>query len=105
MSRELGQQVNVINRPGGGQVALGGFKSAEPNGDMFFFGAVSGITLNPQINPALFNAQDGLRRRPHRIPGLDGGADRPAAYRPQRLIAHGKNKGGIKYALSPGRKF
>ena len=46
LARELGQRVNVINRPGGGQaVALEGFKNAKPDGSTFFFGAVSGIAI------------------------------------------------------------
>ena len=109
LSRELGQQVNVINRPGGRQaVALGGFKSAEPNGDMFFFGAVSGITLNPQINSALkFNAQDFVYAgalTEFQV-SMVAPTDRPYTDL-KGLIAYGKNKGSIKYAsLSPGAKI
>ena len=109
LSRELGQQVNVINRPGGRQaVALGGFKSAEPNGDMFFFGAVSGITLNPQINSALkFNAQDFVYAgalTEFQV-SMVAPTDRPYTDL-KGLIAYGKNKGGIKYAsLSPEAKI
>ncbi len=109
LTRELGQQVNVINRPGGGQaVALEGFKNNEPNGDMFFFGAVSGITLNPQINSALkFTGEDfvyagGLTEfQVSMVAPGDAPFDDMAG-----LVAYAKEKGGIKYAsLSPGAKI
>ncbi len=109
LARELGQQVNVINRPGGGQaVALESFKNAEPNGDMFFFGAVSGITFNPQVNSALkFTADDyvyagGLTEfqvsmvAPKSMPFDDMAG----------FIKYAKEKGSVKYAaLSPAAKI
>jgi tripartite-type tricarboxylate transporter receptor subunit TctC len=109
LSRELGQRVNVINRPGGGQaVALESFKSHAPDGSMFFFGAVSGITFNPQINSALkFTSAD------YDYAGaltefqvsMVAPQDRP--YDDVKgLIAYAKEKGGIKYAsLSPQAKI
>jgi tripartite-type tricarboxylate transporter receptor subunit TctC len=109
LSRELGQRVNVINRPGGGQaVALESFKSHAPDGSMFFFGAVSGITFNPQINSALkFTSAD------YDYAGaltefqvsMVAPQDRP--YDDIKgLIAYAKEKGGIKYAsLSPQAKI
>ena len=109
LSRELGQQVNVINRPGGGQaVALEGFKNEAPNGDMFFFGAVTGMTLNPQINSALqFTADDyvyagGLTEfQVSMVAPGDAPFDDMAG-----LVAYAKEKGKIKYAsLSPGAKI
>ena len=109
LTRELGQQVNVINRPGGGQaVALESFKVREPNGDQFFFGAVSGITLNPQINSALkFDVGDyiyagGLTE--FQV-SMISPADRPFKTL-KGLVEYAKEKGGIKYAsLSPGAKI
>jgi tripartite-type tricarboxylate transporter receptor subunit TctC len=109
LTRELGQQVNVINRSGGGQaVALESFRNREPNGDQFFFGAVSGITLNPQINSALkFDADDyvyagGLTE--FQV-SMIAPADRP--FRDIKgLVKFAKEKGRIKYAsLSPGAKI
>ena len=109
LTRELGQQVNVINRPGGGQaVALESFKNRPPNGDQFFFGAVSGITLNPQINSALkFDVDDyvyagGLTE--FQVSMITP-ADRP--FRDiEGLVKYANEKGGIKYAsLSPGAKI
>ncbi len=109
LAREFGQQVNVINRPGGGQaVALEGFKNNEPNGDTFFFGAVTGMTLNPQINSALkFTAADfvyagGLTEfQVSMVAPGDAPFDDMAGF-----VAYAKEKGGIKYAsLSPGAKI
>ncbi len=109
LARELGKQVNVVNRPGGGQaVALEGFKNAEPNGDMFFFGAVSGITLNPQINSALkFTADDyvyagGLTQfQVSMVAPMSAPFDDMAGF-----IKYAKEKGKVKYAsLSPGAKI
>lgn len=109
LTRELGQQVNVINRPGGGQaVALESFRNHAPNGDQFFFGAVSGITLNPQINSALkFTADDyvyagGLTE--FQV-SMISPADRPFKDI-KGLVAYAKEKGVLKYAsLSPGAKI
>lgn len=54
LSEELGQKVNVLNRPGGGQsVALTQFKEEAPNGHMFFFGALTGVTMQPQLSKAI----------------------------------------------------
>ncbi|MGI9422120.1 MAG: tripartite tricarboxylate transporter substrate binding protein [Hyphomicrobiaceae bacterium] len=108
LARELGQQVNVINRPGGGQaVALESFKNAKPNGDMFFFGAVSGITFNPQINSALkFTADDyvyagGLTQfQVSLVAPTAAPFDDMAGF-----VKFAKKKGKIKYAsLSPAAK-
>lgn len=109
LARELGQQVNVINRPGGGQaVALESFKNTPADGAVFFFGAVSGITLNPQINSALkFTSSDyvyagGLTE--FQV-SMVAPQDRP--YDDMKgFIAFAKEKGRIKYAsLSPGAKI
>ena len=109
LTRELGRQVNVINRPGGGQaVALEGFRNNEPNGDMFFFGALTGMTLNPQINSALkYTAEDftyagGLTEfQVSMVAPADAPFDDMAGF-----VTYAKEKGRIKYAsLSPGAKI
>ena len=109
LTRELGQQVNVINRPGGGQaVALESFKNSEPNGDVFFFGAVTGMTLNPQINSALkFDVDDyiyagGLTEfQVSMVAPADRPFDDIAG-----MVKYAKEKGRLKYAsLSPGAKI
>lgn len=109
LTRELGEQVNVVNRPGGGQaVALEGFRNNEPNGDMFFFGAVTGMTLNPQINSALkYTADDftyagGLTEfQVSMVAPADAPFDDMAGF-----VAYAREKGRIKYAsLSPGAKI
>jgi tripartite-type tricarboxylate transporter receptor subunit TctC len=105
----LGQRVNVINRPGGGQaVALEGFKNETPNGDVFFFGAVTGITFNPQVNSALkFTSKDyvyagGLTQ--FQV-SMVAPQDRPFDDM-KGLVKYAKEKGGIKYAsLSPAAKL
>ena len=108
LTRELGQQVNVINRPGGGQaVALEGFKNEPPTGEMFFFGSLTGMTFNPQVNSALqFTAADyvyagGLTEfQVSMVAPGDAPFDDMAGF-----IAHAKEKGKIKYAsLSPAAK-
>lgn len=54
LGKELGVPVKVINKPGGGQAtALLWFKEQEPDGQMFFFGALSGLTMNPYLKPDL----------------------------------------------------
>ncbi|MCA8929064.1 MAG: tripartite tricarboxylate transporter substrate binding protein [Alphaproteobacteria bacterium] len=54
LGEKLGVPVKVVNKPGGGQAtALLWFKHQKPDGDTFFFGAVSGLTLNPHLNPRL----------------------------------------------------
>ena len=109
LTRELGQQVNVINRAGGGQaVALEGLKNEAPDGSIFLFGAVSGITLNPQINSDLqFTAEDfvyagGLTEfQVSMVAPADAPFDDMAGF-----VAYAKEKGKIKYAsLSPGAKI
>lgn len=109
LTRELGQQVNVINRAGGGQaVALEGLKNEPADGSIFLFGAVSGITLNPQINSALqFTADDfvyagGLTEfQVSMVAPADAPFDDMAGF-----VAYAKEKGKIKYAsLSPGAKI
>lgn len=109
LSRELGQQVNVINRPGGGQaVALESFKSSETDGNSFFFGAVTGITLNPQINSALtFTNQDFVYAGALTEFQVSMVAPQGRPYDDMAgLVKYAKEKGGIKYAsLSPGAKI
>lgn len=109
LARELGQRVNVINRPGGGQaVALEGFKNAKPDGSTFFFGAVTGITLNPQINSALkFTGDDYVYAGGLTQFQLSMVAPKSATYNDMAgLIKYAKKNGGIKYAsLSPGAKI
>ncbi len=108
LTRELGQQVNVINRPGGGQaVALEGFKNEPPTGEMFFFGSLTGMTFNPQVNSALqFTAADyvyagGLTEfQVSMVAPADAPFDDMAGF-----VAYAKEKGKIKYAsLSPAAK-
>jgi tripartite-type tricarboxylate transporter receptor subunit TctC len=54
LSKELGQKINVLNRPGGGQsLALTLLANEKPNGDMFFFGSLSGLSMMPQLNSAV----------------------------------------------------
>ena len=109
LARELGQQVNVINRPGGGQaVALESFKSSGTDGNTFFFGAVTGITLNPQINSALkFTNQDYVYAGALTEFQVSMVAPEGRPYNDMAgLIKYAKEKGGIKYAsLSPGAKI
>jgi tripartite-type tricarboxylate transporter receptor subunit TctC len=109
LSRELGQQVNVINRPGGGQaVALESFKSSATDGNTFFFGAVTGITLNPQINSALkFTNQDYVYAGALTEFQVSMVAPQDRPYDDMAgLVKFAKEKGGIKYAsLSPGAKI
>ena len=108
LTRELGQQVNVINRAGGGQaVALEGFKNEPPTGEMFFFGSLTGMTFNPQVNSALqFTAADyvyagGLTEfQVTMVAPADAPFDDMAGF-----VAYAKEKGKIKYAsLSPAAK-
>jgi tripartite-type tricarboxylate transporter receptor subunit TctC len=48
LGKELGKPVKVLNKPGGGQAAsLVWLKEQAPDGNVFFFGASTGITLNP----------------------------------------------------------
>ena len=109
LTRELGQQVNVINRAGGGQaVALEGFKNEPPTGEMFFFGSLTGMTFNPQVNSALqFTAADyvyagGLTEfQVTMVAPADAPFDDMAGF-----VAYAKKKGKIKYAsLSPAAKI
>ncbi|MGI9356506.1 MAG: tripartite tricarboxylate transporter substrate binding protein [Rhizobiaceae bacterium] len=109
LARELGQRVNVINRPGGGQaVALEGFKNAKPDGSTFFFGAVSGITLNPQINSALkFQVEDYVYAGGLTEFQVSMVAPKSAPFNDMPgFVKFAKEKGGVKYAsLSPGAKI
>lgn len=109
LARELGQRVNVINRPGGGQaVALEGFKNAKPDGSTFFFGAVSGITLNPQINSALkFQVEDYVYAGGLTEFQVSMVAPKSAPFNDMAgFVKFAKEKGGVKYAsLSPGAKI
>ncbi|MGI9480378.1 MAG: tripartite tricarboxylate transporter substrate binding protein [Hyphomicrobiaceae bacterium] len=109
LARELGQRVNVINRPGGGQaVALEGFKNAKPDGSTFFFGAVSGITLNPQINSALkFQVEDYVYAGGLTEFQVSMVAPKSAPFNDMAgFVKFAKKKGGVKYAsLSPGAKI
>jgi len=109
LGEELGQKVNVLNRPGGGQsVALAQFKEEEPNGHMFFFGAMTGVTMNPQLSKAITYGVDDYE--------YAGGitAFQPAMIAPvgreyktmQEFIAWAKKADRVKYAsLSPAAKM
>lgn len=109
LSEELGQKVNVLNRPGGGQsVALTQFKEEAPNGHMFFFGALTGVTLQPQLSKAINYGVDDYE--------YAGGITefQPAMIVPvgrdytnmAEFIAWAKKADRVKYAaLSPGAKM
>lgn len=108
LSRELGQRVNVINRPGGGQaVALESFKNSATDGSTFFFGAVTGITLNPQLNSALkFTDTDYVYAGGLTEFQLSMVAPQSRPFDDMAgLVKFAKEKGTLKYAsLSPGAK-
>jgi tripartite-type tricarboxylate transporter receptor subunit TctC len=109
LSRELGQRVNVINRPGGGQaVALEKLATEEPDGYQFLFGAVLGVTLNPQINSALkYTSSDFVYAGALTEFQLSMVAPEGRPYNDMAgLVAYAKEKGVLKYAsLSPGAKI
>jgi len=109
LSEELGQKVNVLNRPGGGQsVALAQFKEEDPNGHIFFFGALTGVTLQPQLSKAItYGVEDyeyagGITEfQPAMI--IPVGRDYKTM---EEFIAWAKQADRVKYAaLSPGAKM
>jgi tripartite-type tricarboxylate transporter receptor subunit TctC len=105
LGKELGVPVKVINKPGGGQAtSLLWFKEQKPTGKVFFFGAVTGLTLNPHLKPSLdfrYTDFDYCCRVTEFQPALVAPASAPfddwAGF-----IAHAKANPGTKYAaLSP----
>lgn len=109
LAEELGQNVNVLNRPGGGQsVALTQFREEKPTGNMFFFGALTGVTLQPQLSKALTYGVDD-----YEYAGCIT-EFQPAMIIPvgreytnmKEFIAWAKQANRVKYAaLSPGAKM
>lgn len=109
LAEELGQKVNVLNRPGGGQsVALTQFREEEPTGNMFFFGALTGVTLQPQLSKAITYGVDDYEYagcitefQPAMI--IPVGRDYTTM---AEFVAWAKQADRVKYAaLSPGAKM
>ena len=105
LGEELGVPVKVINRPGGGQAtALLWFKEQPADGSIFFFGAITGLTLNPHLNPSLdfrYTDYDYCCTVTEFQPAMVAPASAPfedwAGF-----IAYAKANPGVKYAaLSP----
>ena len=105
LGKELGVPVKVINKPGGGQAAaLNWFKELKPNGEVFFFGASTGITMNPYLKNNI-----GYNKSDYEYCCLVT-EFQPAIVAPESapfadwkgFIAHSKANPGVKYAaLSP----
>ena len=101
----LGVPVKVVNKPGGGQAAaLNWFKEVPADGSVFFFGASTGITLNPHLTKDI-----GYSKEDYAYcclvtefqPAMVAPANAPFSDW-AGFIAHAKANPGIKYAaLSP----
>ena len=105
LGEELGVPVKVINKPGGGQAtALLWLKNQEPDGNTFFFGAVTGLTLNPHLNPNLAFRSDDFDyccTVTEFQAAIVAPADAPFDGM-EGFVAHAKENPGVKYAaLSP----
>ena len=105
LSKELGVPVKVINKPGGGQAAaLNWFKELPPDGKVFFFGAATGINLNPHLKKDIGYSKDDYdyccmvtEFQPAMVAPGDAPFDDWAGF-----IAYAKANPGVKYAaLSP----
>jgi tripartite-type tricarboxylate transporter receptor subunit TctC len=105
LGQELGVPVKVINKPGGGQAAaLNWFKELPADGKVFFFGASTGITLNPHLKKNIGYSKDDYEYcclvtefQPAMVAPADAPFDDWAGF-----IAHSKANPGVKYAaLSP----
>ncbi len=105
LGKELGVSVKVVNKPGGGQAAaLNWFKELPPDGKVFFFGAATGINLNPHLKKNIGYNKDDYDyccRVTEFQPAIVAPASAPfddwAGF-----IAHAKANPGVKYAaLSP----
>jgi tripartite-type tricarboxylate transporter receptor subunit TctC len=105
----LGQKVNVLNRPGGGQsVALTQFAEEAPNGHMFFFGALTGVTMQPQLSKAITYSVDNYEYAgciTEFQPAMIIPIDREYSNM-KEFVAWAKKADRVKYAaLSPGAKM
>lgn len=105
LGKELGVPVKVINKPGGGQAAaLNWFKELPADGKVFFFGASTGITLNPHLKKNIGYGKDDFvycckvtEFQPAIVAPASAPFDDWAGF-----IKHSKANPGVKYAaLSP----
>lgn len=101
LSEKLGQQINILNRPGGGQsVALMQFASERPTGDMFFFGSISGLSMQPQLNKALTYSRDDFEYAggvTEYQPAMVAPMDRPYTSM-EELVAWAKEGNRVRFA-------
>lgn len=88
----FGQPVNVVNQPGGASaVALTRFLNAEPDGHVFVFGSLMGLTFSPLITPTEYT-MDSFRFGPTLVGAqfavVTGGNSPFETF--EDLIAHGR---------------
>ncbi len=105
LGKELGVPVKVLNKPGGGQAAsLNWFKEQKPDGKVFFFGASTGLTLNPFLKKDIGYSKDDFDYAAlvtEFQPALVAPASAPFDDW-KGFLAHAKANPGLKYAaLSP----
>ncbi len=105
LGKELGVPVKVLNKPGGGQAAsLVWLKEQPADGSVFFFGASTGITLNPYLKLDIGYTKDDFEYSAlvtEFQPAIVAPADAPFNDW-KGYIAHAKANPGLKYAaLSP----
>lgn len=88
----FGQPVNVVNQPGGASaVALTRFLNAEPDGHVFVFGSLMGLTFSPLVTPTEYT-MDSFRFGPTLVGAqfavVTGGNSPFETF--EDLIAHGR---------------
>ncbi|MFN3984382.1 MAG: tripartite tricarboxylate transporter substrate binding protein [Rhodocyclaceae bacterium] len=100
LSEQLGQPVNVVNRPGaGGGVALAQLANSRDGGYTFVFGTSMTVTFGPLSAPATYDL-DSFRYAAGVTLGQSAivtGQNRPFSNW-QELIAHAKANPGVSYA-------
>lgn len=100
LSEQLGQPVNVVNRPGaGGGVALAQLANSRDGGYTFVFGTSMTVTFGPLSAPATYDL-DSFRYVAGVTLGQSAivtGQNRPFSNW-QELVAHAKSNPGVSYA-------
>lgn len=100
LSEQLGQPVNVVNRPGaGGGVALAQLANSRDGGYTFVFGTSMTVTFGPLSTPATYDL-DSFRYVAGVTLGQSAivtGQNRPFSSWSE-LVAHAKSNPGVSYA-------